>query len=133
MLDYPVKILMAFGETFEPEGDEFYNWLLENGYPELAALSSGIKGSKEAIAWLMKNKFPQFAAFDGAIDKDVKAIGWLVKHKFDFLVVFADAINKKPEALKWLKSKDLGVFLRLAGKISAYGDKQSFDYHKLHF
>ena len=60
MLEYPAKILMAFGETFSLEGEQFYTWLMENGYPELAALSSGIRGSNEAIEWLMKNKYPHF-------------------------------------------------------------------------
>ncbi len=95
MLEYPPKILMAFGETFSNEGENFYNWLLENGYPELAALSSGIRGSKEAIEWLMKNKYQHFAVLDGAIDKQASAYAWLRKHKFDFLAVFADAINEK--------------------------------------
>jgi len=72
MLHYPPKILLAFGETFNDNGDNFHQWLLENGYPELAALSSGIKGSKEAIDWLLKNKYPQYAAFDDAIDKNRK-------------------------------------------------------------
>jgi len=98
MLDYPPKILMAFGETFGDEGENFYKWLLENGYPELAALSSGIRGSKEAIEWLLKNKYPQYAALDGAIDKQAGAYAWLRKFKFNFLTVFADALmkNKKP-------------------------------------
>ena len=55
MLNYPPKILLAFGETFGNTGDKFQTWLLENGYPELAALSSGIKGSNDAIEWLLKN------------------------------------------------------------------------------
>ena len=44
MTHYPIKILMAFGCTFEPEGDEFFEWLMRNGYPELGALSQTIQG-----------------------------------------------------------------------------------------
>ena len=40
MTHYPVKILMAFGCTFEPGGEEFFEWLMRNGYPELGALSN---------------------------------------------------------------------------------------------
>ena len=36
MLNYPPKILIAFGETFE-ENETIFNWLLKNGYSELAA------------------------------------------------------------------------------------------------
>ena len=86
MINYPPKILLAFGETFSVEGEEFHTWLMENGYPELAALSSGIRGSDEAIDWLLKNKYPQFAVLDGAIDKKpqayrkhfyYEALGWM--------------------------------------------------------
>lgn len=133
MLDYPSKILMAFGETFNVEGETFYKWLLENGYPELAALSSGIRGSKEAIEWLLKNKYPHFAALDGAIDKQAGAYAWLRKFNFSFLAVFADAINEKQEAIQWLKDNELDMFVYLAARINAYRSNQSFDYHKLHF
>ena len=47
MLDYPAKILMALAMTFEENGDQFRQWLIDNSYPELAALSDAIKGSKE--------------------------------------------------------------------------------------
>ena len=127
MLDYPSKILIAFGETFTDNGEEFYNWLLENGYPELAALSSGIRGSHEAINWLLKNKYPQYAALDGAIDNKEKA------YEFDFLVVFADAVNVKPYAIKWLRENNLEFFFIIAKKISDFRNKQTFDYHKLHW
>lgn len=134
MLDYDPKILLAFGETFSEEnGEEFFKWLMENDYPELAALSSCIKGSKDARDWLMKNKFTQFAAFDDAIDGKPEAFAWLVNHGFDFLVVFADAIHNKMDALNWLKEKKLDIFIVLASKINGYGERQGFDYHKIHF
>ncbi len=133
MLHYPPKILMAFGETFDEEDGKFLEWLLKNGYPELAALSSGIKGSKEALDWLMKNDFPQFVALDGAIDNKAEAINWLRRYEFEFLIVFADAIHGKETALAWFKNKGLDIFVHLANKIKSYGDRQSFDYHKLHF
>ncbi len=133
MFDYEPKILLAFGESFGDEGEKFFKWLLDNGYPELAALSSCIKGSKEARDWLMKNKLTQYAAFDGAIDRKADAIEWLQKHEFHFLIVFADAIHKMPDALKWLKENNLDIFIHLALKISGYADRQQFDYHKIHF
>jgi len=109
MLHYPPKILMAFGETFD-ENEKIYNWLVQNGYPELAALSSAIRGSEDAFNWLMANKFPQLAALDGAIDKNPKAYEWLKNHKMDFLLVFADACNERK-----------------------FRDNQTFDYHKMPF
>jgi len=134
MLDYPVKILLAFAKTFDEEGgEEFFKWLLENGYPEMAALSSAIRGSREAFGWLMKNKFPHFAAFDEAIDRSPKAYAWLRKYDFDFLIVLADAVNEKSEAIEWLSRNKLFIFLDIARRIREYRNRQRFDYHKLHF
>lgn len=48
MINYDVKILMAFGESIRGN-EKIYTWLLKNGYPELAALSSAIRGSDEAV------------------------------------------------------------------------------------
>ena len=53
---------MAFAQTFEDNGAEFNKWLLENGYPELSALSEAIRGSERATKWLMDNKFYHLAA-----------------------------------------------------------------------
>lgn len=134
MINYEPKILLAFGETFEEEnGEEFFKWLLENGYPELAALSSCIRGSIEARDWLMKHKFTHYAAFDGAIDGKEEAYTWLKKHNFDLLAIFADAVHNKKEAIRWLQTNNLEIFVHLAAKIRGYGNRQKFDYHKIHF
>ncbi len=133
MLNYPPKILIAFGETFSEHDGAFLNSLIQTGYPELAALSSAIRGSYEAADWLLKNKFPHLAALDGAIDKQSGAYGWLRKNKFDFLIVFADAVNQRVEAINWLKENDLEIFILLAQKIRSFRDNQTYDYHKIHF
>lgn len=133
MLQYPPKILMAFGETFSEEDGAFQKWLLENNFRELAALSSAIRGSYEARDWLLKNKFPELAALDGAIDEQQEAFVWLKKFGYDFLIVFANAIMGKKEALQWLKKNQLEIFIRLAEQIKKFRDNQTFDYHKLHF
>ena len=64
---------MAFGCTFDPESDEFFDWLMRNGYPELGALSRTIQGDTDAKDWLMEHGFPHLAAIDSAIDKEAKA------------------------------------------------------------
>ncbi len=131
MLEYPVKILVAFGESIKGN-EEIHEWLLNNGYPELGALSNAIRGSDDAFKWLMKFK-PELAALDSAIDNDPKALLWLNVHKLYFLEVFADACRGKKEALQWLGKKDLKVFLRLAQIIKDFRDRQTYDYHKMHF
>ena len=130
---YDIKVLMAFGETFSEEDSAFYDWLLNNGYPELAALSSAIRGSEEATQWLLTNKYRHYAALDSAIDGKVDAYNWLLANGHDILAVFADAVNKKPNAINWLNTHNLEIFNHLARKINGFRDNQTFDYHKLHF
>ena len=132
MLDYPTKILLAFGETISGN-DKIFQWLLKNGYPELAALSRAITGSEEAFNWLMKNGYPHFAALDHAIDNKLQAREWLVRNHYELLVLFADACNERPEAVKWFRDHDLTIFLILAQKIIAFRNNQTYDYHKMHF
>ncbi|HRW97367.1 MAG TPA: hypothetical protein P5104_07540, partial [Bacteroidales bacterium] len=65
LYDYPVKILLAFEMAVNGKHD-FFKWLLQNGYPELAALSNAIRADTSAINWLLNNGYRHFAAFDAA-------------------------------------------------------------------
>ena len=132
MLQYPVKVLLAFGETFS-ENEGLLNWLLQNGYPELGALSSAIRGSEEAYLWLIKNGFRELAALDSAIDDNKQAYEWLNINKHFFLAVISDACHNEAEAIAWLVKNDLQVFLNIAAKIRFFRDNQTFDHHKIHF
>ena len=87
---YPAKIWLAFGEAVNGN-IEIAEWLLKNGFPEVAAFAHAIRGSEEATAWLFKNKYYHLAALDAAIDENIQAYTWLQKNNHAFLVVFADA------------------------------------------
>ena len=132
MLNYPPKIILAFGETISGN-NEILNWLLKNGYGELAALSYSIRGSQEAFTWLMNNGYTHFAALDSAIDNDAKAYKWLGDHKYPFLIVFADACHGKKEAMDWMVRNNLTGMLRVTQKIREFRYNQIYDYHKMHF
>lgn len=135
MLHYPVKILLAFGEAISGNR-KIFNWLMNNGYPELAALANSLQTNEEAFEWLMKNGYPHFAALSNAVDDDNKAYIWLKKHKFVLLVVLADASRGKKEAINALHSKGLKVFVLIAKKILEIKNQQKLDYddyHKIHF
>ena len=58
MFDYPPKIILAFGETISGN-EEILNWLLRNGYSELAALSYSIRGSQEAFSTVQLTRIPK--------------------------------------------------------------------------
>lgn len=133
MTHYPTKILMAFGCTFEPEGDEFFEWLMRNGYPELGALSHTIQGDTKAKDWLMEHGFPHLAAIDSAIDKEAKAEEWLLKNHFEVNLAFAKAINRDDDATDWLLKNELQVLVIIADKIRKYLDDKYLNFHKIHF
>ena len=132
MLDYHPKIILAFGETISGN-EEIFEWLMNNGYTELGALSKAIRGSEEAFKWLMDNGYPHFAAFDSAIDGDKKAYDWLIANEYTFLALFSQACNKRADAINWLNENQLSIFVRVAEKIHGFRDSQQFDYHKIHF
>jgi hypothetical protein len=132
LLIYPPKIIAAWGETFFGN-QEIMNWLLKNGFPELAALSYAIQGSEDAFDWLMNNGFPHLAALDSAIDNDPKAYLWLKAQRLYFSAVFADACRGNGEAIEWFIRHDLRSVLRITQRIRELRDSHTFDYHKLHF
>jgi hypothetical protein len=132
LLKYPPKILVAFGEAVM-DNKEIQNWLLKNGYPELAALAFSIRGSDEAFTWLMKNGHLSLAALDSAIDEDPKAYQWLLDNNVPNHIVFADACQGKKEAIEWLLRKRLLPVFRITQVIRKLRDSHTFDYHKLHF
>jgi hypothetical protein len=129
---YPTKILLAFTEA-AGGNEDLFEWLLNNGYPELALLSKSLRGGETSNQILIQKKFPQFAAFDAAIHRDVRAIMWLKKHKFIFLIRLADASRGSEIALKWFEKQNLKIFVMLAIKIKSFVDNQVFDVHKRRF
>jgi len=112
---YPAKIWLAFGETFTGN-QEIVEWLIHNGYPEVAALSHAMRGSDEAFTWLMTNRFLHLAALDSAVtSEDPKASKWLKDNGHLFLVVFADACRGKSSAIFWFRKHRLDALLVVAG------------------
>ena len=84
MEEYDIKILLAFGKAVGGRKD-FFKWLLNNGYPELAALSNAIRGDEEALQWLLNNGFPKLAILSNAIDNEPNAVQWLINSKNEML------------------------------------------------
>jgi|AntRauTorcE11898_2_1112593.scaffolds.fasta_scaffold00391_7 hypothetical protein len=132
MVGYPVKVLLAFGESFvQPKA--FTATLSAAGYPELSALSGAIRGSEEALQWLLGNNFTHLAALDAAIDNDEKAQKWLEKYQYTVMLYFARACNRDTNAANWLKENDLDIFLHLAEKINYFRDNQYFNIYRRKF
>ncbi len=132
LYDYPVKILLAFEMAIS--GDKnFFQWLLENNFPELAALSNAIRGNTDAINWLVNHGYRHFAAFDAASVDDDNAMKWLENHSYTFLATLAKASRGQQNSIDKLNQLDLEIFVRIARRIKEFSDGQTFDYHKIPF
>jgi hypothetical protein len=135
VLDYPVKILIAFGEAVD-ENNKFLYWLLENGYPELGALANSLHLNTEAFNWLMKNHYPHFAALSKAVYDDKNAMQWLRVHQFALLIQIVEAALNNPDAIDRFRKDNLEIFIILSKKIATCRKRKLdnlSDYHKLHF
>jgi hypothetical protein len=128
LTDYPPKILLAFGEAISGNY-KIHEWLLKNGYQELAALASSLQADIPAFEWLMKNGFPQYAAFSNAIDNDEGALNWLRQHKFTMMALIVDAAWLRKPSMLYLKKKKHDIYLRLAFKIRQLKEDQHRDYN----
>jgi len=129
---YDARIWLAFGEAVNAN-KEISDWLMQNGYPEVAALAYAIRGSEEATEWLFKNKFFHLAALDAAIDENAQARKWLADHDHTLLGIFADACQGKQAAINWFYANKMEAFVRIAQRIKHLRDNTTFDYHKKKF
>ncbi len=131
LLDYDAKILLAWNESLK--GDRrFTDFLLHNGFPELAALSRAILSDVDALKWLMDNGYPEFAILSDAIDDEDEAIAWLEKYHCDFLSKFAAACRKDDEAIKWFVDNKLDIFILIIRTIHDILLFQSWDSSDVH-
>ncbi len=133
LTDYDTKLLLAFLQSLQGK-KEFSDFLMNNGFPELEALSAAIHSDEKALRWLEKNGYPEFAVLSDAIDDEPKAIAWLQKYHCDFLSIFAAACRKDTKAMKWFADNDLKLFVMIIVTIQnilMYQSWDASDFHKL--
>ncbi|MDY5968779.1 MAG: hypothetical protein SPJ13_02010 [Bacteroidales bacterium] len=124
MEKYNVKILLALMESIKGRRD-FFKWLLNNGYPELAAFSNAIRGDKEAMVWLFKYHFEWLAILSNAIDGEEKARVWIGRACHPVNLMFAMACREDETALHWLQERDLLIFIKIAQEVKIVLDTQA--------
>lgn len=131
LLDYEPKVLLAWGESLK--GDrKFTDFLMLNGFPELAALTGAIHSDTDALKWLFDNGYPEFGVLSDAIDDEDEAIAWLEKYHCDFLSKFAAACRKEDEAIKWFVDNKLDIFILFIRTIHDILLFQSWDSSDVH-
>lgn len=131
LTDYDTKLLLALNESLKGNR-QFTDFFMQNGFPELAALSAAIHSDTDALKWLMNNGFPEFAVLSDAIDSVDSAIEWLERYNCSFLSKFAAACRKVDEAIKWFVDNKLDVFIILIRTIHYVLLYQSWDSSDVH-
>lgn len=128
--DYPVKILVAWGEAISGNSG-IRDWLMKNGYPELGLFTFALRNQEEALVWLMKNNFPHLAALINGMEGNKQALLWLEDNGFGKLKMMALAGDNHEEATKVLMKNDK-LLAMLALKMGAVKDSIEEDNNDVH-
>lgn len=123
---YDVKILLALTKSIAGRKD-FFRWLMDNGFPELAAFSNAIRGDVDAMKWLFANHFEWLAILSNAIDGEDKARVWIGNACHRCNLMFALACREEIEAIRWLRDNNLGIFLMMAKEVATVLDTQALE------
>ncbi len=116
LLNYDIKILIVLLEALKCK-KKFFTFLLENGYPELAAWSNAVLGDEDALHWLFDNGFAELGVLSNAIDGEKKAVQWVMLSKDEFMINFSAACRKEADGMRWLQERDLEIFIQMAYRI----------------
>jgi hypothetical protein len=128
--DYPLKILVAWGEAISGNA-EIRDWLMKNGYPELGLFTFALRNQEEAIHWLLKNNFPHLVALINGMEGNKEALKWLENNGFSKLKLMALAGDGNDQATKLLMQNDK-VMAMLALKMGAVKDEIERDNNDVH-
>lgn len=126
LLHYDIKILVVLLESLKGNKD-FFMFLVNNGFPELAAWSNAVRGDEEALHWLFDNGFGTLGVLSNAIDGEKKAVQWVLRSNDDFLINFSAACRKEEDGKRWLEDNELNIFIKMAEEIIVILDKQIKD------
>jgi len=123
---YDIKILLALVKSIAGRKD-FFRWLMNNGYPELAAFSNAIRGDVEAMKWLFGHHYAWLAILSNAIDGEDKARVWIGQATHRCNLMFALACREDVDAIRWLRDNNLQVFLLMAKEVAVVLDTQALE------
>lgn len=130
--DYPVKILVAWAEAIAGNVD-IRNWLMANGYQELAMSTFALRLERRSRDWLMRNGHPHLMAMIRGIEGDKQALQWLSDHDLPLMRKMAEAADDDPAVLQDLISsghKELAMVAYRMGKVKQGIDEELGDVHK---
>jgi hypothetical protein len=104
MIRYPDAALKRFIEAAYDD-DEALKWLLQNGYPELAAVKEAVICRETGpMTWLARYKKDALLLFVKAVLGNFNAIQRLLEMKEPLLAAAANAVRGDADALQWLRN-----------------------------
>lgn len=126
LLQYDVKVLLALQQAISGS-TAFFQWLVDAGYPELAAFSNFLQDDGEAEQWLIQHNYHWLGILSHAIDGDERSRTWVRTSLHEANLMFALACRHDDKALSWLKFMHLDILLRLANEVADLRNKQELD------
>ena len=126
LLKYDIRVLLALQQSLAGRED-FFHWLVDAGFTELAAFSNLIEEDDEAEAWLVKHGYQWLWLLSHAIDGEDIARAWVLKnlHRANFM--FCIACRGDEAAISWLRQFKLEILLKLAAEVADIRKKQELD------
>ncbi|MBP5535596.1 MAG: hypothetical protein J6X62_02260 [Bacteroidales bacterium] len=134
---YDVKVLLLLAKAIDGEKTDYFKWLAQNNYKELAAFCNMLQDDVEAEQWLTQNGHQWLGivshAIDGADGCNKSATcgttprQWLLHNMHPANLMFALACRGEERAVYWLKKQQLDILIILANSVSALRKKQELD------
>lgn len=128
---YEPKIILAWGEAVSGNAT-IRNWLMANGYKELALFVYALNNKDAAREWLMTNKYYQLMAVINGAEGNKTAINWLNNFGFDVLAKVAEAASGNQESFAWLLKNNQRELALLSKKIEFVKDRIEEDNNDVH-
>lgn len=126
LLKYNVKVLLALEKAIEGK-DAFFQWLVENGYPELGAFSNFLHDDPGAEKFLVQTGNGWLGLLSHAIDGDQRAREWVRVNLHQANLMFALACREDEKAQSWLRFMKLDILLQLADAVVFLRNHQELD------
>mgnify|MGYP007032648919 FL=1 len=130
-MQYPAKVLLAWGEAISGNR-EIRDWLMQNGYPELALVCHALQLDDSARSWLMANQHPHLMALVSGSEGDAQAIQWMEKFGFNYLKDVALGADNDDEAVTRLIKAGQREWAGIALKIRSVKNQIESDNNDMH-
>jgi hypothetical protein len=128
---YPPKILLAWAEAIGGNR-KIRDWLMGNGFPELAFFEFALHHKEDARKWLMEHGFQHLMATIAAVERNQSALNWLKNYNFDVLAHAALAADGNEDGFNWLIKNGHREMAIVAKRIQIVKDQIERDNNDIH-